>query len=487
MGVTSQETPMTSIHSLPFDVIHAVFRLVTRDNTHFSIAVSHVCSRWRQFAIDSPCLWSTVSFLHPRTHKLAKGGIIMRITSPNFEMQRMYLLRSQDYLLEISINHRDLEDDGGGEYVTFSQKQLSTIMKLVLPHINRWRSFSVGRISHAGCQNVFDRLLSRDAPNLEVLRARVTCGTPEACRWRFRPFRGGLGAPLLHSLEIGPGIGLRQWKGHLFSSLKSLRLSYSDEHSRTPTVHLRHLIPLLSLNLSLQNLSFDFGPHFLSGPDLSGLRESPLVLPYLKSLYLNAASQTSDGYIKHEMVDLLLALHIPNLTYLSPSKFRFSSIEKLASAPIISFNKIQDITLGFPHRTVDVFRIVTQLQHLQSLTIVSHFALTSSCDWEIHLVNPLCTMLPHLQTVKVITETLWDEPVGAIVTMEHLRRICTARSIDPDLAPITTVDIRGRKVHDEDREWFDERGIHLIPEPYIPAQPIPFRKSYGGCRGRKRP
>ena len=447
------------IHSLPFDVLYTIFHLATENNKQFAISVSHCCTRWRQFAIDTPSLWTTIRFLHARTQMPSPSGIT---GNPGFDKQRTYLLRSQDLLIDITIGR----EIGVYQYQildkhpTFGQKQLNTIMRMLITHVSRWKSLTVQGISFRGFRNVFDRLLWLDAPNLDHLAAEVPPPASRNFHWKFRPFRSGLGMPRLKSLCVGPGIEVEEWSKLSFDSLESFSSSRITGQSWS-ALPLDRLFHFLSQNPTLKHFSVDLGYSAGYSRYLNGSTAPLISLPSLHTIRL-ATEDNNTLFV--ESLRFLLRLHTPELQNLHPSSFDHNATRTLLSAPSISFTKIQEIKLMHPTHEPDIHQILLRFPHLRSFGIESRPQLLPRQEWETQLVEPLCTMLPHLHTLS-ITTGVYFAYFGEVATIEQLQRICQARSNDPNLTNIARLDVGERseefKVSDEEQKWFEQRGIRF--------------------------
>ena len=476
------------IHALPLDILYTIFHLATKADPHFSIALSHCCSSWRSFTLNTPSLWTTISFVKFREHILGKGGVQIRVASPDFAKQRAYLARSQDLLIDVVIGdewpkfERGLDDT---RIISTSQRTLSRIMRILLPHIDRWKAFRVRNISHKACRAVFDRLSTLDAPSLESLDAAIP-PVGGGSKWRFRPFRKGMGTPRLKNLQVGYGVGVNQWTGSLFSSLTTLTLSNShDQHYPRS----KDIISVLSRNPRLESFTLDIGGQcFVHGTPFNPLQPTLLTLPSLHTLCLKSYTYVTYGDfdiepwidVKHEMACLLLSLDLPVLTALIPPDIDEPLLGMLASLPNLPFQRLQEISIGSPERTEDLYQILVQLQNLRCLTITSNLKQSESHDWNKHMIQPLCTMLPDLHHLGINHySNRWVSDSDTISPIEVLQRICTARSLVSDLSNIESVDVRQCSESEEDLAWFEEHNIRVIRRPtYVAVR--------GSSRSRRR-
>lgn len=118
----------------------------------WELLVSKVCRRWRDTAIQTATLWSTVYF--------DGEGSLARQTE--------YLKRSKDAPLDVEIDFLEIE-----EYVQpkAALQQLREILSLVTRHVRRWKSFEL-RVSTYALMALTLMALGkcRSAPLLETLK-----------------------------------------------------------------------------------------------------------------------------------------------------------------------------------------------------------------------------------------------------------------------------------------------------------------------------
>ena len=458
----------TTIHTLPLDILYAIFISIDSE-PHFSIVLSHCCSRWRHFAISTPSLWTTISFVNPRERMLRKGGALVQVGSPDFAKQRAYLARSQNLLIDIAVGYEsptfgpNLRSDC---FISFGPKGLSRIMGILLPHINRCKSFKVRAIPHKGCRAIFDRLSMLDAPNLESLEAEIP-PVGESCQWRLVPFKQGRGAPRLKNLKVGYGMGVNQWKGSLFSSLTTLTLSNYENHDRS---YYTSIMFVLSCNPGLRSLTLSIGIGFDYGNPFHPFSSTPLTLPYLHTMRLYSYGDLDPIGDPSEMTLFLLSLDVPALTTLEQPLFLNKSIKMLASMPSLSFTRLQELSVCNLERTKDLYNIIVQLQNLRCLTIIDYFNTSDSHDWDQHLIQPLSTMFPDLLKVGIIKYRSWREQHDdTFKPIDLFRRIYATRSLVPYLSNIEILDVGRRNVSEEDLTWLKDQKVHLVHEPASPT------------------
>ena len=130
----------------------------------FQVRISHVCRRWRRVAIDTPTLWTTLSFKE----------------SYPFEKSETWIARTKQAPLDIDIDislpdeASPLIDESNGQSEGLSLsalKDLRRISTLIIPLISRWRSFELAVSDYAHIFHALKCLAScvDGAPLLETL------------------------------------------------------------------------------------------------------------------------------------------------------------------------------------------------------------------------------------------------------------------------------------------------------------------------------
>ncbi|KAF8904829.1 hypothetical protein CPB85DRAFT_1457083 [Mucidula mucida] len=160
------------IHTLPNELLTLIFEagsaltypslcepkspyvpITVKKITPFMTTVMHVCHRWRQVAIHTPALWTT---LHVSRSKKAVDKL------PNIKDFRNpiawvteHLTRSQSLPLDISIDCRNLS--------------AKTVFAQLTPESNRWRSLRITLTSVQELPTALTNLKKVSAPLLETL------------------------------------------------------------------------------------------------------------------------------------------------------------------------------------------------------------------------------------------------------------------------------------------------------------------------------
>ncbi|KAF8916998.1 hypothetical protein CPB85DRAFT_1193397, partial [Mucidula mucida] len=171
-------TTTTTIHSLPIELITRIFVLGANfeypytdspflfkpvQNTFynsppqdFQITVSQICRGWRTIALRTSCLWSTLHFHEP-----------LHINRARVFLSRCRPESATTFDILIStVAQRDHIPK-----VTLYLEELHTIFQLLVPHVQRWRSFHL-KIRNNDCKLVARQYLSScgPGPNLETLQ-----------------------------------------------------------------------------------------------------------------------------------------------------------------------------------------------------------------------------------------------------------------------------------------------------------------------------
>ncbi|KIM82282.1 hypothetical protein PILCRDRAFT_474910 [Piloderma croceum F 1598] len=378
-AIADQDPPISRI---PHEILAMIFVSTQPDKLHglasgqqqqiripVEIPVSHVSTFWRDVAIDTPSLWTTV-LVHP--------------TQPS-ELMQIYLSRSKTYPLDVVVNH------GAGGFVDISEACLN----MIISHVDRLRSLHV-----AGPINDIYRTLSLfhhlAAPQLKelVLRGRGLEWQP----YDRAPHIFAGGAPALSSLRLN-GIGLRTCLPPLSAitsmSLYDLQLSGLWKYQHFLTV--LSSTPLLA-ELSIHGLLVDHWEAHANGP---------VQLHSLRSLWLSGL----DTHVSHILYSLSLP-HIKflSLNHLTPSTnqgiFRLNSsgtpryptVLSLVFTRTVSFTGFSSLLPSLTHLTIlhcnplialqEVFTMSTSVTPLPDLETLTLFPLCRS-NWQIlcHLVN----------------------------------------------------------------------------------------------------
>ncbi|KDQ62425.1 hypothetical protein JAAARDRAFT_30333 [Jaapia argillacea MUCL 33604] len=210
----------------------------------FQVLVSHVCKHWREVALQTPALWTTIDF--------AEGA--------PFEKSATWVERSKGCALDIGIDCCPDDDDGeqeddededdedededDGEVgpsekpPSFTLQHLTAAMIIVEPHIARWKSFQIGADTYEYIYLALTRLSKcPPAPLLELLQFHiyddwddVSVFAPANLRDPFHLIFQGE-APKLTQISLW-GVHISWSQSHFLSGLTELEMAYHTEDVR---------------------------------------------------------------------------------------------------------------------------------------------------------------------------------------------------------------------------------------------------------------
>ncbi|KAJ3747298.1 hypothetical protein DFH05DRAFT_1540934 [Lentinula detonsa] len=296
----------------------------------FQVLVSHVCRHFREVAIESPLLWTTLHF---------QAGT-------SLERAQTWLERSKGHPLQIEMDCTTPEDEDGEEEEInpftpdedtpasevdppsppknlsepeeahleagpshLTQAQISEIMDIIIPAVDRWRIFSVTASYYDAIHLILERFSKcSSAPLLEVLEMyhyedceEFQVFTPPELNTKFMIF-GGV-APKLKSVALW-GVHI-DWDASLplLNDLRDLEIAYHAEDVRPSFQTFSNII---ASSPELESLSL-----CLSGPagTAKDWAHTPIDIPSVKSLTL---CHHEPAYIEA----LLPLLHLPNVVEL---------------------------------------------------------------------------------------------------------------------------------------------------------------------------
>ncbi|KAH9949868.1 hypothetical protein B0H21DRAFT_777104 [Amylocystis lapponica] len=280
---------MTSIHSLPVELLARIFFLGLCDDPEpdqqlpgdptFEVLASHVCQYWRDVALRTPNLWTTI---HLRTF-------------PHIDRARHYLARSTRHPLNVIVD-TCTEDDYQPGHLLFRDEFLP-LFDIVTPHISRWRSL-VLKVRDLTCKAHARTVLSTcgAAPILDFLQLWhiEEWGSPERLYTAIGPppvvvFAGSL--PSLRTISL-IGVNLPWLHSPFLTGLLSIELALHSDDVRIPfnlwRDMLAHSPDLTRLSLTYSGPRSKTGPWTLPEritlPALVHLRLTDLDPPYLCAL-----------------------------------------------------------------------------------------------------------------------------------------------------------------------------------------------------------
>ena len=179
----------TLIGSLPNELLGLIFESgpsAIDDGGEFAMSISQVSQRWRNIAIGTHSLWASIRIDY------------WCIGEGQFEILDMFIARSLDHPLDITIKLR--RDDDDDDYWKDFLEQTSKIF----PHVSRWRSFCISGNIREDIFDVLEPLESVEAPMLEAFEVKIKVSPPE---WEADDFDEPLhlfqgGAPRLIQIAI---------------------------------------------------------------------------------------------------------------------------------------------------------------------------------------------------------------------------------------------------------------------------------------------
>jgi hypothetical protein len=124
-------------------------------SSNFQLLASYVCRHWRQIALRTSCLWSTLHFREPSHLERAKE-FLNRCTASG-------------QLLDIVVDTVAARDHIPG--VTLCREEIGQVFDIIVPHVKRWHAFHL-KIRENECKLAARQYLSTcgPAPNLETLQ-----------------------------------------------------------------------------------------------------------------------------------------------------------------------------------------------------------------------------------------------------------------------------------------------------------------------------
>ena len=291
---------MSPVYSLPVELLSRVFQSGMHDRLYpgfpllstpaFEVQVSHVCRHWRDIALHTQSLWTTLHF---------------RLKS-HMERAHAYLSRSNRLLIDILVD-TCAEDEYEEGYNLF-RPEFKHVFDILIPQVDRWRSLAL-KVRDRGCKHGARNALSTCGParNLEYLQL-----------WHIEDWDSAeklftqIGLPpviifdkslpsLKHLSLIGVNVPWLQ--SPFLEDLTSIDFALHSEDVRIPY---NVWANMLATSPRLERLSLHY-----SGPKAcpDAWPETIVPLPNLKELSL---TDMDPPY----MCEILRRLHMPNVTHL---------------------------------------------------------------------------------------------------------------------------------------------------------------------------
>ncbi|KAG8894605.1 hypothetical protein FRC01_012874 [Tulasnella sp. 417] len=292
--LTSTTPAMLPIDTLSFDVFQIIIMNCSEEKGEpFALTASHVCRWWRRHVLDMPLLWNRLEFA---------------TNAPQWDMLEVKLERSDRAPLDI-VGKEEV-------FLKSGMPNLRRIMRMIVPHIERWRSVRMVDVPHKIRRVLLDQLRGKFAPLLhqvEMVQERkydrtlgrrikstsrhwdtrkvfdgapnlrhLEWANPEAEYRLLPPFRN------LLTLKMGPGtldVKAEQFIQLVFRilsaapALQELSLSHGpDSDYDLANEDVEHLVQLPTTHSLLQIL------HVTATPSVRGVILRSLILPRLRSL-----------------------------------------------------------------------------------------------------------------------------------------------------------------------------------------------------------
>jgi len=339
----------------------------------FQVLVSHVCKHWRDVAVESPALWTTITF--------TEGA--------PFEKSRIWIERSKGRPLDINIDctipadgdpdanpDEDKSDEEASEEEEskepppfFSKDDLSTILDIITPHVERWRTLEVMVNIYEYVHNIMQRLVQcSSAPLLEILQLyhyedceEYDTFEPAHFKTPFLLFNGN--APNLTHVALW-GVHLPWEESTFLSGLTDLELAY---HAKDVRPSFEAFANILRSSPEIHTLTL-----CLSGPagDFADWGGEMIELPSLKDLVL---CYHEPSYIE----SLMRLISVPNVHSLALDydEGDYSSFLRQLTRPLKGMKKsllagLEHLKIsGLPcdHKSMDL--MFEQLANLKSINL----------------------------------------------------------------------------------------------------------------------
>lgn len=368
------------IARLPSDVLAIIFEesryLITqwpgpRRPLPIEVQLSHVCSRWRQIALSTPSLWTTIRV--PILHK----DIAVRT----------YFQRCKQCLLDIHIGP------------LFSDKQImDLLLSLLIPRISQFRELILDIDNHQDLFNILGLFVNTAAPHLQRLKISSTdrFRGQEAYRC-FELFR--YGAPLLTDSRLS-AFPITFPK----SSIKTLHFDRlpGPEAPLSRSDLLSMITPFTSTLTTLHLKGFVSEFH-------EELGSVPLVLPALRELLIhgNALNHGFNVFRNISTPGLrsltLFAVKRPAL----PSIHKFMTrtcpeqFQGLRALHYIEGDMDDDLGIYLPHATLELTHLSVTIDHHSQLL---RLLLNSDKQASLQGTDPLW---PNLRTLSLYLARPW--------------------------------------------------------------------------------
>ena len=357
--VISSSNSTVTIHNLSPDILSSIFLIAAH---HFQdpfgsillpITISHVSSRWREIAISTRGLWTSIIFTFP----ICTSQLLRSMT---------WLSRSYPYPLDIFLDFRDPSWGWEEDSHKFHLEHMAPVLRLLLAHVKRWRHFELLTDTWAP---IFIFLWNtrhvEAAPSLRSLslsRCNAYFASKEAI---FQPAHlqdpiplfGGLALDALCDVSL---VGVHvDWAKSSLHNLTSLEFKY---HASGVMPSLDQFLDILSGCLELRHLSIiGWGPQFekigIEGntQEISDPQVTATELEQRRIIQLRHLVEFSFGFVDVNYAVKVLSLFefpsIQNLT-LEDVSFTLNPVEYENATPILDWltprNEPSDATAAIP-------------------------------------------------------------------------------------------------------------------------------------------
>ncbi|KAG8944072.1 hypothetical protein FRC04_002212 [Tulasnella sp. 424] len=138
----------TPINRLPFDIFQVIIAICQEGSeTTFPFTVSHVSRLWREYVLSMPLLWNSLHISQ---------------SVPQWEMLEAKLERSGQAPLDIYI--------GQPPFVKSAIPHLRKIMRMIFPHMGRWRTLHLDDAPYKIRRILLDQIKAKSAPLLQEIQ-----------------------------------------------------------------------------------------------------------------------------------------------------------------------------------------------------------------------------------------------------------------------------------------------------------------------------
>jgi F-box-like len=334
------------IQDLPLEILVLIFIQACRDskisyNQATPLTVSSVCRLWRDLALDTPIVWSSIVFHDNRfgvTPSFPNRCPDLKHLLPTF---KLYLKRSGGLPLQIIGDMQDAE-----------------YLDVFIRHSKRWRVFEIYLYQARTALNTLNKVKGR-VPLLEELSLQIY-----DCDWQIRPFDAFEFAPALTNLTLVN-----------FTLYSHLRIPW-DQITEFTSSHatLSSGLQAAQRCKQLHKLTLDTWNHWVlaSCTTLHSVRNLELHDTGVSEIFGSVVPMT-------DFCSAFLNITVPNLTSLTlvnydnpsreffpwPSQYFEEMVHNSQPFSLTTFS-IRDIILDYPH-LVECLKL---LPFLETLTIV---------------------------------------------------------------------------------------------------------------------